>query len=801
MAATKTDDIHCVAVEIIEQEDQSTQQEDTSYQAGRVKGHLEVKGILPTATGIRTRDRKAAPTKRTGQATKITGIATAKIGIIPLAKKTIPTKVEVKEVIVPVTDEVRDASTGSASSNGNVESQETTTRQTDSNDKEEASSKNNWTSSTRVIEISVNGDTGEKFFQIVIDQPTSASQSRNEESMAASSSQSGSGSAEESFKASAAILDAVNLASVRPIKEEPVRELREYPLNCPTWATKLKQCEEIGNSYRGYVESEAELDVLLTFHRQQTGTTWGTRQSPSAAKESKRLMWKSNYVPYDGMPFLNLGSRAIVMECQYGPRRKGGPLKRSITNKKAAKGSCTCPARIYVKKVRKFPDFQVDTSPEIDKMTVKRNMDKVFQIMKEVGVDEIPGVERYYVQLPTSKAHEYHMTPDYPISQEPLCMDSSKEARLHPELSDKIRELVANGEINAYTIRQVLRAQVTQTMFAVGKVPERRNLYFFPTIIDIKNHVLLAISAIEKGELEAVVPVTITDARAITEPPPSSMTPANIHSFNSQLWESSEEQDNSTEMKPASSKRQMWPTDSSRPQTHSVTVTLTQNPEEGGSFISQVETHLSDGTTYISDSLSPETARLLSQINQHCQEVQQTEEDDPLDMNEIVSNEPGDIDQSGSLLQDQKPITEEMSQSETIIDTEKNDPTLSQSSAMMGLSDDTSSDEGNNQSETLLETGGSGAQPVTLLETPNVDMSSSGELLDDAGASIDQSKHLLDSDPIATDQPDPLLQESEEMGQSNTESMEAEELLLRTANQLADLEEDSPVRKLARYDV
>ncbi len=42
---------------------------------------------------------------------------------------------------------------------------------------------------------------------------------------------------------------------------------------------------------------------------------------------------------------------------------------------------------------------------------------------------------------------------------------------------------------------------------------------------------------------------------------------------------------------------------------------------EGGSFISQVETHLSDGTTYISDSLSPETARLLSQINQHCQEV------------------------------------------------------------------------------------------------------------------------------------------------------------------------------------
>ena len=51
-----------------------------------------------------------------------------------------------------------------------------------------------------------------------------------------------------------------------------------------------------------------------------------------------------------------------------------------------------------MKKVRKFPDFQVDTSPEIDKMTVKRNMDKVFQMMKELGVDEIPGVERSAVE-------------------------------------------------------------------------------------------------------------------------------------------------------------------------------------------------------------------------------------------------------------------------------------------------------------------------------------------------------------------------------------------------------------------
>ena len=50
-----------------------------------------------------------------------------------------------------------------------------------------------------------------------------------------------------------------------------------------------------------------ELDLLLTYHKQQTGSFWGTRQSPSPAKQSTRLMWKSQYVPFDGIPFINSG--------------------------------------------------------------------------------------------------------------------------------------------------------------------------------------------------------------------------------------------------------------------------------------------------------------------------------------------------------------------------------------------------------------------------------------------------------------------------------------------------------------
>jgi hypothetical protein len=75
----------------------------------------------------------------------------------------------------------------------------------------------------------------------------------------------------------------------------------------PPWAAQLKGCERMGDSYRGYVHTEAELDILLSMHKEHTHSSWGTRQSPSSQKPSVRFMWKSQYVPYDGVPFLNSG--------------------------------------------------------------------------------------------------------------------------------------------------------------------------------------------------------------------------------------------------------------------------------------------------------------------------------------------------------------------------------------------------------------------------------------------------------------------------------------------------------------
>lgn len=65
--------------------------------------------------------------------------------------------------------------------------------------------------------------------------------------------------------------------------------------------------QRIGDSFRGWVETDAELDAVMTYFRQVTHSYWGTRQSPSQSKPSTRLMWKSQYVPFDGIPFINAG--------------------------------------------------------------------------------------------------------------------------------------------------------------------------------------------------------------------------------------------------------------------------------------------------------------------------------------------------------------------------------------------------------------------------------------------------------------------------------------------------------------
>lgn len=399
---------------------------------------------------------------------------------------------------------------------------------------------------------------------------------------------------------------------VSPVPQPSPQPCHTLPPNCPSWAARLKNCQVIGNSYRGYVDSEAEVDLLLTYHKQETHSFWGTRQSPSPAKPSTRLMWKSQYVPFDGIPFINSGSRAIVMECQFGPRRKGNLNKKQQEETlKKTEYRQTCPARIYIKKVKKFPDFAVDMT--LDKKSLKISMDKSFQDLK--SADLAIGQERYYVQLPTENAHQFHGEMPYELSSSPqhesegLSNDGSSSSQLDPRVHNKIRSLVAAGETRVYAIRKQLRNFVTKELYPSNEsCPERHDLTLFPTVNDLKNRIHQAFKDLESGKLARVFP-----------------SPLKLEVIDNEL-SSSQNDERSCDLSQLDTSN-IWqiagPTTSSTSTTSSagavpetVTVTLTQNAgEDGQHVISRIETHLSDGTTQVSTTLTPETAQLLSKLH------------------------------------------------------------------------------------------------------------------------------------------------------------------------------------------
>ncbi|XP_077641249.1 calcium-responsive transcription factor isoform X3 [Lonchura striata] len=314
--------------------------------------------------------------------------------------------------------------------------------------------------------------------------------------------------------------------------------LQPLPLNMPAWARRLRNCERIGDSYRGYCVSEAELESILMLHKQQTQSVWGTRQSPSRAKPATRLMWKSQYVPYDGIPFVNAGSRAIVMECQYGPRRKGFQPKKT--------------------------GEQESTSSQLYKATCPA---------------------RWYVQLPTQQAHQYHEmeTSCLPASPSHLSMSSPEEeeeevirdenstlpSRLHPQVADKIRELVSQGVEQVYAVRKQLRKYVERELFTPDEVPERHNLSFFPTVNDIKNHIHEVQKSLRNREM-------VYNSESI---------PATLQ----------------------------WTTDSGNVLTETVTVAFASPPSDGSSGVESVITKAESNQS--GEALIPETAQLMSSFS------------------------------------------------------------------------------------------------------------------------------------------------------------------------------------------
>ena len=95
------------------------------------------------------------------------------------------------------------------------------------------------------------------------------------------------------------------------------------------------------------------------------------------------------------------------MECEHGPRKKTNALKRMLSNsqdKEALKNivNLTCPARLFVKKVRKFPEYQVD--PNTDPKILRTQQEQALKQLRTSGM-ETQGEVRYQWIIISSLFH------------------------------------------------------------------------------------------------------------------------------------------------------------------------------------------------------------------------------------------------------------------------------------------------------------------------------------------------------------------------------------------------------------
>ena len=156
-----------------------------------------------------------------------------------------------------------------------------------------------------------------------------------------------------------------------------------------------------------------------------------------------------------------------------------------------------CPAHIEVYVIALFPEYQLsstDTTCGVKKL--KEIKQKKLQELKNNLLQPTSAVTlqyNHFVVLPTKEAHKsYHDTN----------RAASFAQRIHPKLVSKIYELVSEGIITAVQeVKSHLKHNVLHIL-CVHKKPDITNRAYFPTTIDIRNHIYLGQHAYQLSKFD-----------------------------------------------------------------------------------------------------------------------------------------------------------------------------------------------------------------------------------------------------------------------------------------------------------
>jgi len=184
------------------------------------------------------------------------------------------------------------------------------------------------------------------------------------------------------------------------------------------------------------------------------------------------------------------------MDCQFGSHyyKEKNTGKDRTCLQGTRKLGCTAQIEIFV--ITMFPDFQlsaIESTAGVKKL--KEVKQQKLQELRSNITESLSSVRLkccYYVVLPTEQAHHnYHRTDGAVLFAQ----------RVHPKLVAKIYELVATGIANTEEVKSHLKQYVLHDLCPQQK-PNITDRAYFPTTVDIRNHIYLAQRACQLSKFD-----------------------------------------------------------------------------------------------------------------------------------------------------------------------------------------------------------------------------------------------------------------------------------------------------------
>ena len=173
--------------------------------------------------------------------------------------------------------------------------------------------------------------------------------------------------------------------------------------------------------------------------------------------------------------------------------KEGNPnaKKRLLLQISRKKG---CQAHISIQQIIRFPEFKLPFDSQNTTSAFKRaRADTVKELQKALKNSTATYTQRFFVSLPDVDAHSNHS-----------CGGAAGFAQtVHPAIIEEIRNLARDGITKVADVKSALRRYVKSRLFVDGGIkPEETNRAYYPSSVDIKNHIYLAKQRLKLSKID-----------------------------------------------------------------------------------------------------------------------------------------------------------------------------------------------------------------------------------------------------------------------------------------------------------